>query len=254
MKHVKTLALALIAVFAFGALAAGAAQADSAPRWTYTEGPVARYLGAGEEKTLTKASLTGDATLGSATVALDSTACSITGKIIGSAAGSPGTFTGTLHCTGVTVEAAPNCGVRSEPSTTPTGTVITTELKGTLVWLNATNTTEVGITFAPDTGSNALAHIEIFKHPGACAAAGSYTVTETLICTVSPVGTHSTQGTITCPNAAEGGPILKYWTNQTPTRTADTDNQLKFGLPKAIFTAHFVEIEIGGLSWGICSG
>jgi hypothetical protein len=244
MRNMKALTLALIAVFAFGAVVASAAQAG-APRWT-EEGTT---LGAGVEKTVT-GEVTGSWTFVAFGIHITATLCTNPGKIIGSTAGSPGTFKGTMHCSGAIVPGAPKCIVKSEGATT-NGTILSTPLSGRLVWLaQRPNITSVGLTLEPEpVTSTAIAHIEVTGV--GCAAANKFTITGNVICTASPVSEDAVNGTLDCPSS----PIKKYFTNQTPTRTEDEDTGLKVGAGAGTLTAHFVNIKVAsGLKWGIENG
>ena len=246
MRNIKALGLALSAVFAFGAVLASGAQAG-APRWTVVEGGVARTLVASEERTVAGES-TGDVTITGAGVSMTSTSCTISGRIIGSAAGSPGTYTGTQHCTGWVVPGAPKCVINSEGAAA--GTVISTPLTGRLVWLKQRpDVSSVGLTLEPDAGSTAFSHIEVTG--AGCAATNKFTVTGNTICTATPVGQDAINGTLDCPST----PIKKYFTNQTPTRTEDEDTGTRIGAGASTFVAHFVNIKLSsGVEWGIENG
>jgi hypothetical protein len=253
MRNIKALGLAFLAVFAFGAIAAAGAQAN-APRWTVgANDPGGTHTLTAAETRGVSGVTTGTTTLSFAGGVLESNTCTTAGTIMGSAAGSPGTLTGTLECTEVKVKEAAKCIVKSEGAAT-NGTVITTNLTGRLVWLEgpeSTKDTKVGITFEPDPvapASNAFAHIEISGV--GCAATNKFTVIGNIICEVSPVTKDETNGTMNCPS-----PVLKeYWNNETP-RKKLTDNGLFIGVNPQTFVGHFINLHLtNNVTWGICPG
>jgi hypothetical protein len=82
------------------AVGSAAASAASHPRWKVASA----FLGAGVEKSLTGSSVLPQSTLKGGGINLESTGCTTTGKIVGSAAGAPGSNTSAsvvLSCTGV---------------------------------------------------------------------------------------------------------------------------------------------------------
>jgi hypothetical protein len=253
MRSIKTLALVFLAIIAFGAIAAAGAQAN-APRWTVgVNDPGGTHtLTAAETRALSGES-TGTVSWTFAGGLLISSACTTSGNMIGSAAGSPGTFTGTMHCTGVAVKEAAKCIVKSEGAAT-NGTVITTSLTGRLVWLEgpeSTKDTKVGITYEPDPvapASNAIAHIEISG--AGCAAVNKYTVTGNLICEITPVTKHEVNGTKNCPSPV----IKKYWSNETPRKELEDKGTL-IGVNPQTFIAHFINMHLtNNITWGIEPG
>jgi hypothetical protein len=252
MRNVKTLGPAVLACFAFGAIAAAGAQAN-APRWTVgaNDSGGVHTLTAAETRGLT-GETTGTVTITFAGGVLQSSSCTSTGTIIGSAAGSPGTSTGTLECTGVTVQEAAKCIVKTEGAAN--GTVLSTSLTGRLVWLEGPETakdTKVGITFEPDPvapASNAFEHIEVSGV--GCAATNKFTVTGNMICEVSPITKHEVNGTMNCPSSV----IKKYWNNETP-RKEQEDKGLMVGVNAQTFVAHFINLHLtNNVTWGIEPG
>jgi hypothetical protein len=253
MRNVKTLGLAVLACFAFGAIAVAGAQAN-APRWTVgaNDPGGAHTLTSSETRALSGES-TGTVSVTFAGGILESKACTTVGTIIGSAVGSPGTFTGTMHCTNVLVKEAAKCFVKSEGAAT-NGTVITTPLTGRLVWLEgpeSTKDTKVGITYEPDPvapASNAFVHLEIFG--AGCAATNKFTIIGNLICEITPITKDEVNGTKNCPSPA----LKEYWNNETP-RKKLTDNGLFVGVTSQTFVGHFINLHLtNNVTWGIEPG
>ena len=255
MRNLKVLGLALIAVFAFGVVAAGAAQAN-APRWTVTEGGKAKTLSAAETREFTSKSTTGF-TLGATGVAsFTSPSCTATGTIRGSEAGQPGTNEHViLHCPEVKLEGNKNCVVHSPGAAA--GTVVTKELNSTLVWLNATGDSEVGDTFSPANAENLFVILIVEK----CVLEGEYPVKGNFIAKVEPVTEHKIEGQLTAPVAQ----IKKFWDNETPTRKATEDPGLTLKAKAATFngwnaTTNAQETGVmdvtlaGNVEWGIEPG
>ena len=226
MRNLKVLGLALIAVFAFGVVAAGAAQAN-APRWTVTENSEAKTLSATETREFTSKSTTGF-TLGATGVAsFTSPSCTASGTIRGSEKGQPGTNENVvLHCTEVKVEGNKNCVVHSPGAAG--GTVATEPLSSTLVWLSATSNDEVGDTFKPVNANNLFVTLEVEK----CVLEGHYPVIGNFIAKVEPVTEHKIEGQLTAPVAQ----IHAYWNNETPTRAKQEDAGLTLKAKAATFT------------------
>jgi hypothetical protein len=235
-RYIKVLGL-LAALVAFSAIGAAAAQAK-APVWTVKASGVTTTINASEERNGTSSN-EGTVSLGFSAQTLKSTTngdCTASFTIKGSAAGSPGTITPfTLTC--IHAESSvPNCTVHSTGAAD--GTIVTTDIKGTLVWLAATGD-EVGVLFEPEVTNGAFAHIE--ETGAACAVnteGESLTVTGKVICRVT-VGANAdvSEGQFNCPAT----PITTYYTNQTPTRTEDQlgTQQLKVAGAAAIFNGTF---------------
>jgi hypothetical protein len=236
-RYIKVLGL-LAALVAFSAIGAAAAQAK-APVWTVKASGVTKTINASEERAGTTSNV-GTVSYGFSAQTLKSTTngdCTASFSIKGSAAGSPGTITPfTLTCTHVE-SSVPNCIVHSTGAAD--GTVVTTDVKGTLVWLAQTPSDEVGVLFEPAAAGGAFAHIE--ETGAACAVnteGESLTVTGKVICKVTVgAGEDVAQGAFNCPAT----PITKYYTNQTPTRTEDLlgTEQLKVAGAAAIFNGTF---------------
>jgi hypothetical protein len=243
MRHIKILGLSCLAVFAFSAIAAVAAQAASAPHWRVEKTNLAK----GKEKEFTATSTTA-VTLKGGGVNLTSPIgkCSSSGKVIGSEAGEPGTVTGaTLTCTEVTIEGASEvCTVHSTGQAN--GTVKTTTLSGTLVWLNETGG-EAGMKFTPSSGTEFTTIIIegaecSVKNPG-------LKVTGEEIGKLAPVEQEVASGTMSFPAT----PILNWWNNAEP-RVKQTISQLKLGESKAIFAGIFSIALTSGEKVGVFPG
>jgi hypothetical protein len=224
--------------------------------WTVKASGVTTTITASQERAGT-ASSTGTISLGFNAQTLRSTTngdCTASFSIKGSAAGSPGTITPfTLTC--IHAESSvPNCTVHSTGAAD--GTIVTTDIKGTLVWLAQAGTAgadEVGVLFEPETVGGAFAHIE--ETGAACAVnteGESLTVTGNVICKVTVgVGEDVSEGQFNCPAT----PITKYFTNQTPTRTEDTIAPLKVAGAAAIFSGTFdIKSSTTGEEIGIETG
>jgi hypothetical protein len=252
-RYIKVLGL-LAALVAFSAIGVAAAQAK-APVWTVKASGVTKTLTASEERSGT-ASSTGTVSLGFSAQTLRSTTssdCGASFSIKGSAAGSPGTITPfTLTC--IHAESSvPNCTVHSTGA--PDGTIITTDIKGTLVWLAQAPSHEVGILFEPAAAGGAFAHIEETGTKCAVNTEGeSLTVTGKVICRVTKgVGNDFIEGELNCPAT----PITKYYTNQTPTKTEISlgTEQLKVAGAAAILSGVFdFELSNAGEEFGIETG
>jgi hypothetical protein len=235
-RYIKVLGL-LAALVALSAIGAAAAQAK-APVWTVKASGVSKTITSAEEREGT-ASSTGTVSLGFSAQAMRSTTngdCAASLSIKGSAAGSPGTITPfILTCKNIE-SSVPNCTIHSTGAAD--GTIVSTGIKGTLVWLAASGD-EVGILFEPATAGGAFAHIE--ETGAACAVnteGEALTITGKLICKVT-VGVNAdvAEGQFNCPAT----PITKYYTNQTPTRTEDLlgAEQLKIAGAAAILAGAF---------------
>jgi hypothetical protein len=251
MRNVKAFDLAILVCFAFGAIATVGAQAN-APRWTVgVNDPGGLHtLTAAETRTLT-GEATGTVIIAFAGGVLESKACTTAGSIIGSATGSPGTFTGTLECTEVVAKEAAKCLIKSEGAAT-NGTVLTTNLTGRLVWLEeGTKDVKVGITFEPDPvapASTAFQHIEISGV--GCALTTKFTVTGNMICEITPITKDEVNGTMNCPSPV----IKKYWNNETP-RKEEEDKGTMIGFSSQTFVGHFVNLHLANsVTWGIEPG
>lgn len=148
MTHTKTLGLALVAVFAFGAFVAASASAVGGPVWIVLKGTELVVLGAGQSEALT--STGGTFALKGATEIL-CTAESDTGKIIG---GNPGTDETSIQFSGCSVEGktVAECGASN---TATAGLVEVNGIKTVLVYPQgkAGSTTEALDAFIPGSGN-----------------------------------------------------------------------------------------------------
>jgi hypothetical protein len=253
-RYIKVLGL-LAALVALSAISAAVAQAK-APVWTVKASGVTKTINASEEREST-ASSTGTVILASNAQIVRSTtkgSCTASFSIKGSAAGSAGTVTPfTLTCKNVESSVA-NCTAHSTGAAD--GTIVTTELKGTLVWLaqsGGASADEVGVLFEPETAGGTFAHIE--ETGAACAVnteGESLTVTGQLICKVTKgTGVDVTEGELECPLTS----ITKYYTNQTPSRTEDIISPLREAGSLALFIGNFdVKLKTSGEEGGIETG
>jgi hypothetical protein len=237
-RNIKVLSL-LTALLAFFAVAAVGAQAK-APGWTTKISGVEATMTAGQERTATITN-TGTVTLGFSGLTLKSTTtgdCHSNAKIIGTAAGAPGTATGTsLVCKNVEVTGAAGCIVNSPEQ--PAGTVVTVAITGTLVWLQQAQTNdETGVTFTSEAATNGT--FTSLEFSGAtCPLVGQkLPVTGSTICKViKGVTEHTATGEFECK---DNPPIETYWTNATPTRVkVEGMDKLKVGAAAATFGGVF---------------
>lgn len=199
----SALGLALLAALAFSAIAAGAAQANSAPRWI-AEG---EDLGGGETRAF-KATTTTQAILAvpglSLTFENPSGKCTSSGKIVGSTAETPGKVqSAVLTCTEIKVQGAPACRVSSPGQ--PIGTVSTQTLAGTLVWLGETGG-QAGLLLRSEGSSITILEID------GCAAQGVFPLTGEVIGKLSPVE----EEVETAALGFQSPPILNWWSNAKP--------------------------------------
>jgi hypothetical protein len=248
-RYIKVLGL-LAAMMAFSAIGVGAAQA-AAPVWTTkTALGVTATLGSTEERSANISS-TGTVALAFPGTTLRSTTngdCTSTITIKGT---TPGTITSfILHCKNVEATVA-NCTPSTQGVAGSDKTIISTGMKGTLVWLEKTGHA-TGVLFQPNSGT-AFAHIE--ETGAACAVAtegASLTVTGELLCKVTKgVDEDVIQGEFNCPVTQ----ITKYWDNTTPTRLEKSVSPLKIAGAGASFTGTFdVTPETAGEAWGIETG
>jgi hypothetical protein len=227
-RDIQNFGLALVAVLAFGAVAAGAAQADSAPHWT--TGGKGEPLPAGATRNFVATSTT-KAFLRAPNLGLTLEnpvgKCSATGKIEGSGAGLPGKNKEvTLTCHEVTVVEGAKCSVHSPGQ--PNGTVVTNELKSTNVWLNKEGGA-AGDLLTPGTGTEFVSIII-----EGCALAETYPVTGEIIGQLLPVEKEVEEGEIVFPEP----PILSWWNNKEP-REAVGISRLAVKKSPATFEAKF---------------
>jgi len=162
MTRIKTIGLALLAVFAFSAVAATAAQAEEAPYWSI-EGT---RLAAGKTFELV-AKAKGNQVLTAGTTTVTCTAFSLNpgAVLLGSNAGEPGKSDETIKYTGCTVAGqGSTCAVEN-------GTVETAPLTNELAY--ASNKKSLVVEFVPVTGKT----LATLKFTGTCAIGLSTKVT-----------------------------------------------------------------------------
>jgi hypothetical protein len=224
------LGLALAAVLAFSAMAAGVASA--APYWQVK----GASLGAGATKPFTAASTT-EVTLKAPglgiTLSSPAGECSQSGEIEGSAAGTPGKKKSVvLSCKKVKVVGAEEiCSAKSVGA--EVGTITTNSLKGTLVWLNETGNA-AGDLLEPTSGTN-WAEIQIANIPGKnCPLNGTYKVTGQVINEILPIEEEAVTSALLHPATA----ITNYWNNEA-SRVKQTISGLKVGPAKATLAGKF---------------
>jgi hypothetical protein len=250
--NIKALGLAFVAVLALGAIAASAAQA-SAPHFT-----VAGSTAFGE--TTFTGTNSGSVTLTnpSRNLILHSNTCTTSGIIKSSAAGVSSTFKQvTLSCTNVEVTVAgidrtALCPVHSPGAAN--GTITTKDTDGNLVWMEATGDTKVGMTFTPEAGV-ATPFTELEITGVTCPLATGATPLKVL---GNAIATNDSPTTVNVPTQKiefTDPADTDYWTNQTPTRTKDTDSGLTLGGTGAIFKGTFNLVVAGdNVSWGVEPG
>jgi hypothetical protein len=232
--HTKILGPVLVAVLAVSAFAATSAQA-SAPHWTVG----GKTIIATESQAFTAKS-TGTIGLEVAGLSLRSTTskdCTASGSIVGSGGGAPGTSRNvTIKCTNVEVLVGgnPSSGCTVHSPGQANGTVITNELRSTLVWLEETGTEKVGNTFTPESGTTFVT-LEVTGNECPEFLFERYDITGNVIATVDPVKKDVEEGTLTLPET----PHKTYWTNQTPTRVKDVDSGLLWKGGAAVFWGTF---------------
>jgi hypothetical protein len=251
--NIKTLGTALIVAFAFAAVAASAAQA-TAPRFTVSGST-------SFSKTTFTGSSEGAVTLNNPSRNLKfesptSGNCTMHGFLTSSAAGVPSTLDEvTLTCTNFKtfisgVDRTAICPAHTTGAAN--GTIVTTDFDGRLVWTAASGDASVGVTFTPEPTSNAFAHYEI---TGATCplntGASSLTLEGNMIATNdTPTTVDAKVQKFEFPSTAD----TKYWTNQTPTRTEDTDSGLTAGGTAATLAGTFAIHLTGEPTWGIEPG
>jgi hypothetical protein len=249
-RCIKMLGLALMAMFAFSAVAVGAAQAN-APHFTVNG---STSFGS---QTITGSS-TGVVTLSvpSLGVTLKTGAvngeCTAHGFITSSATGEPSKNKEVI-VTCHNLEAFTSAGATITTCTIHSpgqanGTVVTSKMESTLVWTAASGDASVGDLFQVE-GNTTTGNFFSLEFTGAeCPLAGSLNTTGGMIATVSAnaITADTTSGSLTFPPTAD----KEYWTNQTPTRTKDTITGLKFGTNSAVLGAVF-DLSSEGKSVGI---
>jgi hypothetical protein len=170
----KVLPLALLALLAFGVVAANASAAK-APRWKVA----GAFLGS-ETKNLVGTS-SGTIKLKGGELELTSTGCTVVGKIEGTGTGVAGKNKEIkLKCTGVVVGGGFSevCKARSSGQAAGSQIVETNALKSTLVYLKKETTSgveSVGDLFEPEAGPTAV-FVTIIVEGKECPLAGEYAV------------------------------------------------------------------------------
>jgi hypothetical protein len=237
-RNIKILSL-LTALLAFFAIAAGAAQAK-APGWTTQVGVTVETMLAGAERPATVTNV-GTVTLGFSGLFLKSTTtgdCHSVARIIGANSGIPGTVKLTsLVCKNVEVTGVAGCTVNSVGS--PAGTITTTAITGTLVWLQQAQTDdETGITFTSQSATNGTMTTPEFSGATCPLLGQKLAVTGSTICKVTlGLTIHTATGEFECK---DNPPIETYWSNATPTRVkVEGKDKLKVGAAAATFGGVF---------------
>jgi hypothetical protein len=258
--NIKALGLALIAVFAFGAMVASAAQAaEDAPHFTVQgASPTATTFG---ERTFA-GSNEGPVTTNNESRKLklespNNGDCTVHGFIVSSAPEQPSTFKEvTFTCTNVKVfingiDRTALCPAHSPGAAN--GTIKTTDLDGRLVWTASSGDEQVGWTFTPEAGAGqALEHIEITG--ATCPLATGATPLKVLGNMIATNDSPTTEDATTQKIVFPATPDTHYWTNQTPTRTEDIDSGLTLGGTAAAFAGTFaIHLSTDEL-WGVEPG
>jgi hypothetical protein len=264
LKHYTQMLAAFAAVFAFSAMAAGAAQA-SAPRWTVGGAtPLAnlslpftgKSTGAENSKDEQAKEVGTLEVPGLFTLKNPKDKCTVTGRIVGSAALSPGTNKEVvLHCEGVEFTSAglnAACVVHSPGK--PDGTIATEKLESRLVWLASTGTTHVGDRFESEASTGGpLVSLEIAEKPGKeCILTGmKFEVKGCVIGTMETPNTDKETQAINFPTP----PITNSFDNKTPTpRNAEPACSLTVGGKAAQFTNTFDLTLNSQELWGVEPG
>jgi len=213
-RSLRIFGTSALLVFALCAVAAASASANT-PRWKVG----GAYLGAGVEEAFSSTSGVSKLRVPARGLTLVCKKDSGSGKIVGSAAGSPGTNKEVVvtfeECS---VEGAPTCVVPN---------ITTKKLKSELVWLSKEGN-NAGDRLLPEEGT-VFTNIVI----SGCAAAGTFPVTGEALGKVEPIATEVTSGTLTFTDPA----IATYWTGDKPNRVEHTNGGLKFGGTPAVFSS-----------------
>jgi hypothetical protein len=252
--------VAVAAVFAFSALAAGMASAKE-PNWFVCEtgtpqdpecptGEREKELVSPATRAFTSENEPGTfkklkGTVAGVKIDIECATEVDEGTIIGGTPGKPGTpgkDEVTTRFTKCEVVEHPGCKV-AEP--------IALESLSTLAWKAATGQAAVEI-FKPKTGTT---FVTITFGSGCGGLAGlKFEVTGEVIAEVLPVAKKEAVGTLVFP----GTPILKYWTGDTALenctgtgRTEHTIAGLKFGVEKATFTDRDLVRLVSGKKFGV---
>lgn len=217
-RKIKVVGLALVAVMAFSAIAASA-QAAPAPRWKVA----GAFLANGATKNY-EGKLTGTALLEvPGLLTLESTSCTASGKIVGSAAETSGKGKeSVLKCSGIKVKEAPACEVAN---------VETNKMKGELGWMNESGGENIA-TFEPEVGTE-FTTVSISE----CALEGEYTVTGATLGTLTPAETEVEEGTLAIGGADTT--TTEHWFTPGSPRPTMSSPALVFGGRPAKFTGSF---------------
>jgi hypothetical protein len=183
--------------------------------------------------------------------------CTSHGFILAGALESPSTFKEmTLTCTNVKVFISGVDRTTLCPTHTPgapNGMIVSNDMDGRLVWTGGSGDENVGMTFTPEAGpEKAFAEIEITGAtcPLATGATPLKILGNAIAVNDSPTTKNETTQKISFPSTA----ATKYWTNQTPTRTEDSDPGLTLGATAATlagtFDLHLASDEL----WSVGSG
>jgi hypothetical protein len=229
----KKLGIALLAVFAFGAIAANSAFAENGfeetgATWTYNNAP----LGVGVKKELkvhlaegtTKSTL--ETTVAGQELDLTATGIECIECTIENKTGTVATADGFLQFTGVTVTKPLNCSV-------PGGTIKTKALTA-ILGMGPAGSTKDTVKFTPQSGTT-FALVELTG--ASCPISGTYKVT----------------GTQFAESAANTGVTLtdqKITASAAIQKSAGTASSLKFGENAATLTGSIEATIIGGGTFG----
>lgn len=257
-KHnIKVLGIAFVAVLTLSAVATGVARV-SAPRWVVKAGGGPASSLATSKSMKVKGSSTGNVLLvleqAIGITLMSNTAdgdCAYRGSVDGSTAGGPGTGReGVLTChnvlaySGVT-NLKSSCSVRTPGQ--PNGTIVSSKLKSTLVWLSPTGSTEVGAVFAPETG-NAFFTFEL--RGDACDLAQKVTVIGSVTAGMEPIDMDEERVVFSALSATT------FWTNRMP-RAADVDPGLSLGGSSVMLDGSLdltLDRALAGSSFGVKPG
>lgn len=210
LSRLKLGGSALIVVLVLGAISTSAASASFAPRWTIN----GSYLGSGSTQNYI-GNLSGTMTFTvPGLLSLQSSHCSIAGKIVGSSAGVSGTTKeGVLSCTNLTVSGAPACEVQN---------ITTGKMDGIVGWREESGEANI-LTFEPESGVN-IATVLIEE----CALEGEYTITGGFVGTIEPAATEVEEGTLRF-GGSDNTTTEHWFTPTTPVRSTMSSPHSLFG-------------------------
>lgn len=203
-RGLEVLCLALAATVLLAAVGAGEAAAVS-PRWRTKNA----YLVAGETRSFVANSTERTNIAGSGTegpvVSSPKGECVITGTIVGSAVGAPGTKKEVaMACTSTIVtEPLKFCTVRSPEQ--PTGTITLREMKSTLVWLTKGGSSSADLFSAEGKGPLG----ELIIEGAGCTKKGTYKIENEVLAPILPVTEEVATLTQNFPEAT----ATKWWTS-----------------------------------------